>query len=86
MYLLYTDESGDVRNPADRALVVAGIAVHEDAVRPLAGGVNKMLGSFVGVETARTMEIHGSPMLRGRGEWKAIGVGSARHWRFGYST
>jgi hypothetical protein len=64
-------------------LVVAGIAAHEDAVRPLAGAVNKMLGSFVGVRAAKAMEIHGSPMLRGRGEWKAVGAGKRHALAFG---
>jgi hypothetical protein len=71
-------ESGDVSNPADKTFVVAGLAVHEDAIHPLAGQVNDTLNNFVGQQAGKTMEIHGSPMLRGRGEWRAIGAGK-RH-------
>lgn len=73
MYLLYSDESGEITNPADRVLVVAGIAVHEDAIRPLAGAVNETTNRYIGQERGRGIEIHGSPMRGGRGEWKGIG-------------
>ena len=82
MYLLYTDESGDVSNPADNALVVAGLAVHEDAIRPLAGHVNEVLANFIGVKAAKSIEIHGSPMLSGRGEWKGVGAAKRRALSF----
>lgn len=77
MYLLYSDESGNIANPADAVFVVGGIAVHEDAVRPLAGQINGILKTFVGRRHAK-IEIHGSPMRRGRGDWSAIGV-AKRH-------
>jgi hypothetical protein len=77
MYLLYSDESGNIANPADAVFVVGGIAVHEDAVRPLAGEINGILTNFVGKRHAK-IEIHGSPMRRGRGEWSAVGV-AKRH-------
>src|SRR5690348_513471 len=72
MYLLYSDESGEISNPADRVLVVAGVAVHEDAIRPLAGAVNSLMTQYVSFKVARDLEIHGSPMRGGRGEWKGI--------------
>lgn len=78
MYLLYTDESGNIANLADAVFVVGGIAVHEDAVRPLAGEINGILTNFVGKRRAKDMEIHGSPLRRGRGEWASIGAGK-RH-------
>lgn len=78
MYLLYSDESGNVRNPSDSAVVVGGIAVHEDAVRPLAGAFNKILAEFVGTRSAKQLEVHGSPMRRGRDGWGAYSV-AKRH-------
>lgn len=78
MYLLYTDESGNIANPSDAVFVVGGIAVHEDAVRPLAGEINGILKSFVGERRAKEIEIHGSPLRRGRGEWSSVGI-AKRH-------
>ncbi|MHB1469463.1 MAG: DUF3800 domain-containing protein [Solirubrobacteraceae bacterium] len=74
MYLLYADESGEITDPNDRVLVVAGIAVHEDAVRPLAGAINNTLNQFISISQARTLEIHGSPMRGGRQGWQAVAV------------
>lgn len=75
MYLLYSDESGEITNPADRVLVVAGIAVHEDAIRPLAGSTNETINRYLSGDVARSIEIHGSPMRGGRGEWNGISRG-----------
>lgn len=77
MYLLYADESGDLTNPSDSVLVVGGIAVHEDAIRPLAGEVNQTIKNFVG-KRGRDIELHGSPMRSGRGEWQGFSAGK-RH-------
>ena len=75
MYVLYTDESGEATNPADKVTVVAGVAVHEDAVRPLAGAVNGILRRYVGKNQADQFEIHGSPLRGGRKEWAGISRG-----------
>jgi len=75
MYILYSDESGEISNPADQALIVAGIAVHEEAVRPLAGEVNNLLGRFVGRQAAKSLEIHGSPLRGGREDWRSVSRG-----------
>jgi len=77
MYLLYTDESGDIANPSDDAFVVGGVAVHEDAVRPFAGEINGTIGNFLS-RAQRTAEIHGSPLRWGKGEWKSVTV-AKRH-------
>lgn len=78
MYLLYSDESGNIANPDDAAFVVGGIAVHEDAVRPFAGEINRVLADFVGKKAAKDLEIHGSPLRRGRDGWGKFGNGK-RH-------
>ncbi len=78
MYLLYSDESGNIANPDDAAVVVGGVAVHEDAVRPLAGEINGTLTNFIGATRAKELEIHGSPLRRGREGWRDIGAGK-RH-------
>jgi Protein of unknown function (DUF3800) len=76
VYLLYADESGDLRAPDSNVFVVGGIAVHEDAVRPLAGEIVGTLSKYVGRDKANETEIHGAPMRSGNREWK--GLSSAR--------
>lgn len=72
MYLLYADESGDFTDPATNVLVIGGIAVHEDAVRPLAGDINRTMNGFIGRQKAMQVELHGSPLRVGAGEWDGV--------------
>jgi hypothetical protein len=72
LYLLYADESGDLTDPATNVFVVGAIAVHEDAVRPLAGEINGTMNQFLGRKVADKVELHGSPMRAGAGEWRNI--------------
>jgi hypothetical protein len=69
MYLLYADESGDLTDPDTKVFVVAAIAVHEDAVRPLAAEINGTMNKFLGKKVAEHLELHGSPMRAGAGGW-----------------
>lgn len=78
MYLLYADEAGDLSDPNVRVLVVGGIAVHEDAIRPLAGEINATMNRFVGRRYAMKTEIHASPMRAGGGEWRGVSA-AKRH-------
>jgi hypothetical protein len=78
LYLLYADESGDLRDPNSSHFVVGGIAVHEDAVRPLAGRMNSRINSFVGANLGRQLEVHGAPMRAGGGLWAQVPF-RARH-------
>lgn len=75
LYLLYADESGDLSGPDSKVFVVGGIAVHEDAVRPLAGEINRTINRYVGRSAGVRLEVHGSPMRGGRGLWKPISPG-----------
>lgn len=72
MYVLYSDESGKPHNPGDNVVVVAGIGVHEDAVRPLAGEINGILERHLGHAKATQIEVHGNPMRSGRGAWRSV--------------
>jgi hypothetical protein len=78
MYLLYADESGDLAGPDSNVFVVGGIAVHEDAVRPFAGEINRTINRYIGQDDGMKVEIHGSPMRGGRGEWKRLSA-NRRH-------
>lgn len=73
MYVLYTDESGKDHNPRDNVVVIGGIGVHEDAVRPLAGTINGILNAHIGRGQAADLEIHARDMNGGgRGRWRRI--------------
>jgi hypothetical protein len=72
MYLLYADESGDLTDPGAKVFVVAAVAVHEDAVRPLAAEINRTMNKFLGQKVAEGLELHGSPMRAGAGGWRGI--------------
>lgn len=78
MYLLYADESGDLAGPDSNVFVVGGIAVHEDAVRPFAGEINQTINRYIGRHVGVGIEVHGSPMRGGRGEWMRLSAGK-RH-------
>jgi hypothetical protein len=72
MYLLYADESGDLTDPTASVFVVGAIAVHEDAVRPLAADINATINRYIGRAAGMMVELHGAPMRSGSGRWKSI--------------
>ena len=72
MYLLYADESGDLADPTASVFVVGAIALHEDAVRPLAGEINETMRRFLGKKRAQALELHGSPMRVGAKDWRSV--------------
>jgi len=72
MYLLYCDESGDLGDSSVQVFVVGGVAVHEDAIRPLAGAINEKVRAYLGRDLADAVELHGNPMRSGNGEWKGV--------------
>jgi hypothetical protein len=78
VYLLYADDSGDLNNPGITHFVVAGVAVHEDAIRPFAGQVNTTINRYIGRDRGMAAELHGNPMRFGAGEWKEVPAGK-RH-------
>jgi Protein of unknown function (DUF3800) len=78
MYLLYADESGDLSDPHTNVFVVGGIAVHEEAVRPLAGEINATINRYLGRSVGIRVELHGAPMRVGAGRWKAVRASKRR--------
>ncbi len=72
MYLLYADESGDLSDPNTNVFVVGAVAVHEEAVRPLAGEINSTINRYLGRAIGMEVELHGAPMRGARGRWKKI--------------
>jgi hypothetical protein len=45
---------------------------------PVAGDINQTMNQFVGRNQGMRVELHGSPLRGGGGEWKGIGVGRER--------
>ena len=48
---------------------MAGLAVHEAAIRPLAAEINNTINDFVGKRLGKRLELHGNPMRTGGGSW-----------------
>jgi len=47
-------------------------------VRPFAGEINRTINRYVGRQAGMKVEVHGSPMRGGRGEWQRVSSGK-RH-------
>lgn len=78
MYLLYADESGDLSDPTTNVFVVGAIAVHEEAVRPLAHEINTTTSRYLGQKIGKEVELHGAPMRGARGRWKKVPAAKRR--------
>jgi len=71
MYLLYLDESGSTTDPDRSYFILAGVAFFERSTHWAEQHLNSV------VETLTTgdiheMELHGSPMYGGRGQWRRV--------------
>lgn len=73
MHLLYVDESGHADDPAQEHFILAGISVHEKRPFWLSSELDKIAAKFDPFHP-ESVELHGSPMLQGRGNWKSYPV------------
>ena len=71
MYLLYVDESGSTKDPAQNYFVLSGIAVFERQTHWVEESMNRIARRF-SPDTPYDFELHGSPMRSGRDEWKGL--------------
>lgn len=71
MYLLYLDDAGDAKNPAEKHFVLAGIAVFERQAYRLQYSLEQFTATL-GHATPETLEIHSNPILNGRGWWRKM--------------
>ncbi len=71
MYLLYLDESGSVKDASQQYFVLAGIAVFERQPHWLAEKLEALAARIDPADPA-SVELHGSPMLNGRGPWRRV--------------
>lgn len=67
MYLLYVDMSGNVGQPSEKHLVMAGVCVAENAVHHVLEELEDTVRTVLDVADSRDFELHGSPMWGGRG-------------------
>lgn len=71
MYLLYADESGSTKDAQQKHFVLAGFCVFERQGFWLANELDKIAERFNPAEP-NIVELHGSPMLSGRGQWRGF--------------
>lgn len=69
MHLLYADESGSTPDPKQQYFVLAGFSVFERQGYWLANELDKIAARFNPADPS-AIELHGSPMLSGRGAWR----------------
>lgn len=66
MHILYADESGNPRDKSQRHFVLAGVSVFERQTHWIAKNLDAIAARFNPAEP-QEVELHGSPMLKGRG-------------------
>ncbi len=69
MYLLYADESGSSHDKSQQYFVLAGFCLFERQCYWLGEELKKIAARFDPAESA-SVELHGSPMLNGKGKWR----------------
>jgi len=70
MHLLYIDESGHTADSSQKHFILAGISVHEKTTHWLEKDLNSIASRFS--SNYDEIELHGSPMLSGRGFWRSV--------------
>jgi hypothetical protein len=72
MHLLYLDESGTISDASQRHFILAGVSVYERRTHWVEQRLDEVAARFaLAPNQAHTVELHGSPMRGGRGEWRA---------------
>lgn len=73
MHLLYLDESGSVADPTQQFFVLAGVSVFERTCHWIEKDLDAIAARF-DAANPRAVELHGSPMRGGKGEWRKFPV------------
>lgn len=73
MHLLYVDESGSTADPKQIFFVLAGVSIHETQGFWLSNELDKIAARFNPADPA-SVELHGSPMLKGKNFWRNFKV------------
>jgi hypothetical protein len=70
VYLLYVDDSGSADDKKCVCCVLAGFAVYETKTFWIEKAIDDIIYKYI--PTYPNIEIHGSPMRSGKGEWRGI--------------
>ncbi len=73
MHLLYVDESGSTDDPSQKYFVLAGVSVSERKTHWIEQDLHAIAARF-NQSDPHSVELHGSPMRGGRGEWRTFPV------------
>lgn len=73
MHLLYVDESGSTADPKQIFFVLAGISIHETQGHWFNTELDKIASRFNPGDPS-SVELHGSPMLKGKNFWRQFSV------------
>jgi len=71
MHLLYLDDSGAVQNPADRHVILAGLAVFERKPHWLAKSLDD-LAEKIWPDNPQSLEFRGTDILSGKRHWRGV--------------
>ena len=77
MYLLYLDASGNVLDPNEEYIIVAGVAIFERQTYYAVEALDT-LAAEIDPHHPEEIEFHGSVMFQAREDWKRIGLGESR--------
>ncbi|MEP7108409.1 MAG: DUF3800 domain-containing protein [Ferruginibacter sp.] len=73
MHLLYIDESGTTKDPKQIFFVLAGVSIYENQGYWISNELDKIAARFNPADP-NSVELHGSPMLKGKGMWRTFPV------------
>jgi len=71
MHLLYADDSGSVQHANQEHVILAGFSIFERFGYFLSQDLDQIAARFRSTDPA-SLELHGSPMLNGIGEWRTV--------------
>lgn len=71
MHLLYLDDSGSVKNAADRHIILAGLSVFERSGHWLSTALDR-LAERLWPDNPTSLEFHGTEIFSGKKQWRGI--------------
>jgi hypothetical protein len=71
MYLLYLDDSGSVANPADRHIVLAGLAIFERQPHWFSERLDA-IAQRIWPDSPETLEFRGADIMGGKKQWRGV--------------
>ncbi len=72
MHILYVDMSGNIGNPGERHIIMAGVAVYETAIFHVIEELNRVVARNLPDHDAPEVELHGNAIHAGRRFWRSV--------------